>query len=143
LLRLPRRDSLRNRLIGLLLGVVIAGVILAFSPHASAPVLRSSFLRIVAHLMWLHCNNTKASAQDLRPALSGLSFRHRSFYKGDRCLGDKADAVDFKTFLQGFPTLIPTGFKMVVVGAPITGWCKDRFLVTSSTPAILLRRSRP
>jgi len=53
--------------------------------------------------------------------------------------GNQSDAVAFKKLVAALGKAGPRQVETLVLGAPITGWSKDRFLVTSGFPATLLR----
>ena len=133
----------RNRLIGAAIGIAIAAVWLARqSTHAPASgwnVLPED----AGSLQTIALQYTKAAGPDIRPPYRAFLSAIDPSTSVIAVCGDQADAVDLDNFLRSCPECHGDRVRKVVVGAPITAWCKDRFLVTGSTPAALLTPKPP
>lgn len=128
---------MRNKLIGIALGLLIAGGF----------VLRQSRLPGLDSLQLLPENSGAIKTVALQyTRQSGLSSSpcYRAFLgqlePGTEVIvvcGDDADAASFRHLIAD-RCLTRARIETVTVGKPITGWCKDRFLVTSDRPAALV-----
>jgi len=132
----------RNRAIVVLIGLAVA---LAVVAHQSTrvragwdvlPENQGSFKTVALQY-------TKAAGPDIRPAYRAFLTAIDPSTSVIAVCGDQADAADLDAFLRSCPRAHPERVHMVVVGSPITAWCKDRFLVTGSTPAALLTPKPP
>jgi len=131
-------ESVRNRLIGIAVGMVIAAAVLyiRFGHPPPAPYLLldedAGLIRTVA------IQYTCDSAPMTQPALESFFRQAAPDVEVIAACGSSADAADFDAWVSRSSFAHPDRFHTVVVGVPITGWCKDRFLVTSAQPVQLI-----
>ncbi len=129
---------MRNRATGVALGLLAAVAILAFQGiHRHAPGYRllsesSGSIRTVALQYTLDsCRFTnpcyRAFLSKLEPGVEIIGV-----------CGSPGDAQAFRRAVREWRIPRPERIRTVVVGQPITGWCKDRFLVAGSPPGALI-----
>lgn len=131
-------ESVRNRLVGIAIGLAVAAVVLcvrfAHPPPAQYPLLNEDAGRIQA----VAIQYTQESAPDCRPALAAFFRQASPDIEVIAMCGNSADAADFAGWVRAAAFANSRRFHTVIVGASITGWCKDRFLVTKTSPISLV-----
>lgn len=129
---------MRNRVIGMALGLALAVGFLALSSNRPA---RTRWRLLPENEQAISCiaiQYTTESATYTAPCLKSFLKQADPGIDVIVACGNKADAASFNRWLRDENIKSPNRFRTVVVGVPITGWCKDRFLVASSSPSSLI-----
>lgn len=129
---------MRNKLLGITLGLVITTAVLITQTHHHS----------VSPSCLLPENKGEISAIALQYTLDSSIYTnacYKAFLKRigqDTKIvgicGSAADADAFKKAVHSWKISNPKRITTVVMGQPITGWCKDRFLVADSNPNTLI-----
>lgn len=126
---------MRNRLIGIALGVLVA-VLATILLNGDR---RAPRLKLLAEddgkLASVALQYTRASSTFSLPCLRAFLKAIDPNVEVVAVCGDAEDAAAARRDLE-IGGRVPS---TIVVGKPITGWCKDRFLVAGDNPAILVR----
>jgi hypothetical protein len=123
---------LRNRLIGIAIGVSAALIALLLLSGDRRPPRYALLEESDGSLRVVAVQYTRAAAPYTRPCLQAFIRAAGPDVRVIAVCGDAGDADAARRDLG-------LGIETVVVGKPITGWCKDRFLVGEGSVAPLIR----
>lgn len=129
---------MRSKIIGIILGLTLGAVILVLQSRLTAPEawnllpenegqIRTIALQYASSTDKLMLPVYKSFLQEIPPDVEVIAV-----------CGDSSDAGRFKRLIYEWGIEHPERVKTVDVGAPITGWCKDRFLVAQGSRNTLI-----
>jgi hypothetical protein len=128
---------MRNKLIGIALGLLIAAVLISLQ---SRP--RHHAIRLLAEddgaIKTIALHYTRDAAEYSGPCYRAFLSQIDPGAEVIAVCGDDADAASFRSMEKSLGQRMPRNVKIVVLGKPITGWCKDRFLVSAGPPSLLI-----
>lgn len=131
----------RYRIIGVLLGLALVGVYLQWQSHVLTVRPLNLLPENAGAISTVAIHYTRDTAPGTGPCYRAF---FRSVDGSTRVIavcGNGSDAAEFRRVAPSWG-LNRDRIECVVIGKPITGWCKDRFLVASGKPACLVHPPR-
>jgi len=126
---------LRNKIVGILFGATIAAIAVIWLGGDRRPRPYHLLTEADGRFACVAFQYTRASSSFTRPCLRAFFQALDPSVEVIAICGDEADVGAVRA---DFPFRGRT-LKTVLIGKPITGWCKDRFLVAAGSPAVLCR----
>ncbi|MHB1456616.1 MAG: hypothetical protein ACYC0V_06850 [Armatimonadota bacterium] len=129
---------MRNRIIGILLGIILGMVILVLQSRMTAPKPWNLLPENEGQITSIALQYTSSADELMLPVYMAFLSEIASDVAITAVCGDASDARRFKRLIREWGIEYPERVKAVDVGAPITGWCKDRFLVAQGSRNTLI-----
>jgi len=127
---------MRNRLIGIALGLLIGGALILGKSRLPGPDSLQILPENAGSIKTVALQYTRQSGVYSEPCYRALLGQLEPGTVVVGICGDKLDAQRFRLLARDHEKRV--NVRTVIIGRPITGWCKDRFLVTSGKPALLV-----
>ena len=128
----------RNRTIGVILGLAVAVGFVALGPGRFGKARHALLAENTGPIKAVALHYTLESSAYTNPCYEAFLGAIGSDVDIIAVCGSTADARAFADAARKWSIPNPGRIHTQVIGKPITGWCKDRFLVADGSPAALV-----
>lgn len=129
---------MRNRVIGIALGLLLGLIILVLQGWLTVPKKWNLLQENEGQIISIALQYVSSTDELMLPVYKAFLKQISPDVEVIAICGNASEAQRFRQHIEDWKLDYPERVKTVVVGANITGWCKDRFLVARSSKNILV-----